>query len=215
LAVLFWAVRNPGVQAALKAPLEWMQGFGPLAPVLFILAYAAACVLLVPGSLLTLGAGAVFGVVWGSVYVSIASTLGASLAFLAGRHLARNRIERRLAAYPAFAALDKVMARQGWKVILLLRLSPVIPFTLLNYALGLTQVRFREYVLASWMGMMPGTVLYVYLGSIAGEAARPSGKSAGEWALWIGGLVATLLVAVLLTRAARKELKRLTVEGQP
>src|ERR687883_71015 len=133
-------------------------------------AYALAC-LVVPGSLMTLAAGSLFGVVVGTAVVSLASVTGASLAFWLGRTLARDLVEKRLAGNPRFRALDQAVAAGGFKIVLLTRLSPLFPFTLLNYAFGLTRVRFRDYVLASWVGMLPGTVMYVYLGSTVKELA--------------------------------------------
>jgi uncharacterized membrane protein YdjX (TVP38/TMEM64 family) len=163
-------------------------------------------VLFLPGSVLTLGAGAVFGVVWGSVYVSVASTLGATCAFLVGRHFARDAILRQTAGNERFAALDRAVAAEGWKIVGLTRLSPVFPFALLNYAFGLTQVKLGQFVLASWLGMMPGTVLYVYLGSLAQAAAGERTRTTGEWALYVVGLLATIAVTVMLTRVARRAL---------
>lgn len=197
-------------QRQLQAALDWVAGLGPWAPLLFILLYVLACVLLVPGSVLTLGAGAVFGVWRGSVLVSVAATLGASAAFLLGRRLARRAVERRVAASPAFAAVDEAVAREGWRIVLLTRLSPVFPFTLLNYAYGVTRVTFREYFLASWLGMLPGTVLYVYLGAVAGELALAGAgaraRTPAEWALLGLGLLATVAVTVVITRIARRAL---------
>lgn len=195
-------------QRQLQPALDWVAGLGPWAPLLFILLYVLACVLLVPGSVLTLGAGAVFGVWRGSVLVSVAATLGASAAFLIGRHLARRAVERRVAANSAFAAVDEAVAREGWRIVLLTRLSPVFPFTLLNYGFGVTRVTFREYFLASWLGMLPGTVLYVYLGAVAGELAGAGSRarSPAEWALLGLGLLATVAVTVVITRIARRAL---------
>lgn len=190
----------------LQAALAWLAEMGPWGPVLFIVLYAAAAILFLPGSILTLGAGALFGVGWGSVYVSLASTLGATGAFIVGRYLARDAVARWVESDPRFAAIDRAVAHEGWKIIGLTRLSPVFPFTLLNYAFGLTRVSLRDYVLASWLGMMPGTVLYVYLGSLAKEAAGPRERSAVEWALYAAGLVATLVVTVLVTRLAKRAL---------
>lgn len=206
LAVALAAARYFHLQDRLKPMLDWVTQLGPWGPLIFIGLYVLATVLFVPGSVLTLGAGAVFGVLWGSVYVSIAATLGATCAFLVGRYLARDAIARRLEGNPRFAAVDKAVAREGWKIVLLTRLSPAFPFTLLNYAFGLTQVRLREYMLASWIGMMPGTVMYVYLGSLAGEASGPRTRSAAEWALYGVGLIATVAVTILITRTARKAL---------
>lgn len=201
-----WAVRHLPLQDWLRSGLDAVARLGPWGPALFILIYLVATVLLVPGSALTLGAGALFGVAWGSVYVSIASTLGATCAFLLGRHAARGAVTRRIAADARFAAMDEAVAEEGWKIVGLMRLSPVFPFTLLNYAFGLTRVRLMHYVLASWIGMMPGTVLYVYLGSLAQAAAGQRTRSAAEWTLYAAGLGATAGVTVVITRIARRAL---------
>lgn len=197
-------------QQYLRPGLDWIAGLGPLAPVLFIALYIVACVLFLPGSVLTLGAGAVFGVVRGSIFVSIGATLGASVAFLIGRHFARDAIGRRVAANPTFAAIDEAVAREGWRMVLLTRLSPLFPFALLNYGFGITRVSFREYFLASWLGMLPGTVMYVYLGAVAGELATAGAgrrqRTPAEWALLGVGLLATIVVTVVITRIARRAL---------
>lgn len=194
------------VKSWLQAALAWLAEMGPWGPVLFVALYAGATIFFLPGSILTLGAGALFGVGWGSVYVSLASTLGATGAFIVGRYLARDIVARWVDRDPRFAAIDRAVAHEGWKIVGLTRLSPVFPFTLLNYAFGLTRVSLRDYVLASWLGMMPGTVLYVYLGSLAKEAAGPRARSAGEWALYAAGLLATLVVTGLITRLAKRAL---------
>ena len=155
---------------------------------------------------MTLGAGAVFGVVWGSIYVSIAATLGATCAFLVGRYLARNAVARKIEGNERFAAIDRAVANQGWKIVGLTRLSPVFPFTLLNYAFGITRVKLAHYVLASWIGMMPGTVMYVYLGSLAKAASGERTRTTGEWVLYGVGLLATVVVTVFVTRIAKKAL---------
>lgn len=187
--------------------LDAVEGLGPAGPLLFVVIYVAACVLFLPGSALTLGAGALFGVVRGSVLVSIASTLGATAAFLVGRYLARDWVARKIESNAKFKAIDRAVGNEGWKIVGLTRLSPVFPFSLLNYAYGLTQVRLRDYVLASWIGMMPGTVMYVYLGSLArlGVEARQSGPA--QVALKVVGLLATIAVTVFVTRVARKALE--------
>jgi len=163
-----------------------------------------------PAVVLTLGAGAVFGVAWAFVTVSIAATLGATAAFLVGRYLARGWVTRRLAGSPRLGAIDAAVAREGWKIVALTRLSPAFPFVLLNYAFGLTRVRLRDYVLASWLGMMPGIALYTYLGSLAGDVAAAAAggraRTPGEWALYALGFVATLAVTVYATRVARAAL---------
>src|SRR5438105_7962212 len=152
------AVKYFHVQHLLKAALDWIGKLGPLGPVIFVGLYVVATVFFIPGSVLTLGAGAVFGVALGSVCVSISATLGATAAFLVGRYLARDAIARRIEKNQNFSIIDRAVADEGWKIVLLTRLSPVFPFTLLNYAFGLTRVKLSHYVLASWLGMIPGTV---------------------------------------------------------
>jgi len=199
------------VQDLLEQGLDRVARLGLWGPVIFIGLYVVATVLFIPGSVLTLGAGAVFGVVWGSIYVSIASTLGATAAFLVGRYLARDAIARKIEDNPRFTAIDKAVANEGWKIVGLTRLSPVFPFTLLNYAFGLTQVKLRDYALASWIGMMPGTIMYVYLGSLAQAATGDHARTTGEWVLYGVGLLATVVVTVFVTRLAKKALaKRIT-----
>ena len=151
--------------------LEWVQRIGPWGAVLFAAAYVPAAVLFVPGSLLTLGAGFVFGLAKGTVIVSLGSTAGAAAAFIVARSLAHDWVARRLARRPTLAAIGRAVETDGFKIVLLTRLSPVFPFNLLNYVYGLTSVPFRTYVLASWIGMLPGTIMYVYLGSAANSLA--------------------------------------------
>jgi uncharacterized membrane protein YdjX (TVP38/TMEM64 family) len=188
----------------------WVHDLGVWGPLVFILGYAAAVVAFVPGSLLTLAAGAIFGLGAGVLYVFIAAVLGSSTAFLVARYLARGAIEQRLAGNPRFAAIDRAVGAQGRRIVFLLRLSPAFPFTLLNYALGLTRVRFVDYALAS-IGMLPGTLLYVYYGKLAGDVAALAGgaaveKGAGYWAVLALGLVATVAVTAVVTRTARRAL---------
>jgi uncharacterized membrane protein YdjX (TVP38/TMEM64 family) len=195
---------------------EWVNGLGVWGPVVFIVGYAVAAVAFVPGSILTLAAGAIFGLVWGAIYVFVAATLGASLAFLVSRHLARAVIEKKIAGNVRFAAIDRAVGAQGRKLVFLLRLSPIFPFNLLNYALGLTKVSFTDYVVAS-VGMIPGTILYVYYGKLAGDVAALAGgaavqKGAGYYAVLVLGLLATVVVTTLVTRTAQKALKEATGE---
>ena len=198
------------VRAVFRDSLDAIARLGPWGPVLFVLIYVVGTVLFLPGSALTLGAGAVFGVVWGSIYVSVASTLGATAAFLVGRYLARSWVAKKIEGNTSFAAIDRAVADEGWKIVGLTRLSPAFPFTLLNYAFGLTRVKLRDYIIASWIGMMPGTVMYVYLGSLARVGAAGEKKSPAELALYGVGLVATLAVTVFITRIARRALAKRT-----
>jgi len=203
---LILAARQLPLAEVLNRAFHWIAGLGPWGPVLFVALYVVATVCLLPASVLTLGAGAVFGLMWGSIYVSCGATLGATAAFLIGRHWARDAVARRLAAHGRFAALDRAVAGEGWKIVGLARLSPVFPFSLLNYAFGLTQVRLRDYVLASWIGMMPGTVMYVYVGSLAQVATGNRTRTPAEWTLYGLGLLATVGVTVIVTRLARRAL---------
>ena len=202
------------LQQLFRNALAWIEGADPIGPIVFFGLYIAACVLMLPGSILTLGAGAVFGVVNGSLLVSLSSTVGATAAFLVGRYLAREMVARRVAGNPSFRAMDEAVASEGWKIVGLTRLSPVFPFNVLNYAFGLTRVSLRDYMLASWIGMIPGTVMYVYLGSLAGSLAELGAKEGGrtrppaEWALYLVGLIATVAVTVVITRIARRALDR-------
>ena len=196
------------VQDLLKAALDWIGKLGPWGPVIFIALYVVATVLFIPGSVLTLGAGAVFGVVLGSVCVSISATLGATAAFLVGRYLARDAIARKIEKNETFTTIDRAVADEGWKIVFLTRLSPVFPFTLLNYAFGLTRVKLSHYVLASWIGMIPGTVMYVYLGSLVNVGAGHRQRTTGEWVLYAVGLLATVVVTVFVTRLAKGALAR-------
>lgn len=209
-AILITLLTVFDVRALLREALALIEGLGPWGPILFIAAYVLATVFFMPGSVLTLGAGALFGVAWGSVYVSIGSTLGATCAFLVGRYLARNWVAAKIQGNERFSSIDRAVAEEGWRIVGLTRLSPVFPFALLNYAFGLTRVSLKGYVLASWIGMMPGTVMYVYLGSLARAGAAGQQRSPAEWALYGVGLVATLAVTVMITRIARRALAKRT-----
>jgi uncharacterized membrane protein YdjX (TVP38/TMEM64 family) len=200
------------VQEQLKRVLSWVADLGAWGPLIFMVIYILACVLFIPGSILTLGAGVLFGVMKGSIIVSTAATLGAVCAFLVGRHIARDWVSKKIQASPKFQAIDEAVAREGWKIVGLTRLSPVFPFNLLNYAYGLTRVSLRDYFFASWIGMMPGTVMYVYIGSLAGEIAKIGSeahrRTSAEWALYMVGLMATVAVTVYITRIARAALEK-------
>jgi uncharacterized membrane protein YdjX (TVP38/TMEM64 family) len=193
--------------------VEWIRGAGAPGVVVFALVYVAATMLVLPGSALTLGAGFAYGPLWGAILVSPVSVLAATGAFLLGRTIARGWIARRVAKDTRFRAVDRAVARSGFKIVLLLRLSPIFPFSVMNYALALTSVRLRDYVVASFIGMLPGTVLYVYLGSLVTSASQLAGghvAASGPWQkiLYWGGLAATIVVTVLITRIARRTLER-------
>ena len=196
---------------ALISFLDWAGNLGPLGAVSLGVGYIIAVVFFFPASILTLGAGFAFGVLWGTVLVSAASTIGATLAFILGRTLLRDVIEKKVRSNPRFSAVDNAVKEHGFKIVLLTRLSPAFPFNLLNYMYGLTKVKLRDYFLASWIGMFPGTVMYVYLGSAAQNLASIAagdvqGNSGGQRALLYLGLAATIAVTVFITRIARNAL---------
>lgn len=200
----------PQARSGLQAAIEWTRSAGSLGPIYLALIYCVACVLFLPGSILTLGAGFAFGLVQGTVAAVLGSLLGVTASFFLGRTVARKQIERLTASRPTFRAIDEAVGREGFKIVLLTRLSPVFPFNLLNYGFGVTRVGFRDYFLGSWIGMFPGTVLYVYLGTAAKGVAdlAAGGKEGGgaRTALLAVGLVATLAVTILITRIARRAL---------
>lgn len=203
----------------LPAFQQWVAGLGAWGPAIFILGYAAAVVAFAPAVLLTLASGATFGVAAGTIYVFLAAVLGSSLAFAVARYAARERVEHWIARDARFRALDRAVGEQGWRIVLLLRLSPLFPFTLLNYALGLTRIRFVDTLRAS-PGMLPVTLAYVFLGSAAGEAASRAGgvestRTTLETTLLVLGVTATLGVAVLVARIARRALEEARLESSP
>ena len=213
IAILYGAHRI-GAGPWLSNALDWIRGLGALAPVAFIAIYIVACVAFLPGSILTIGAGVIFGVVRGSIYVSIAATLGATAAFLVGRYLAREWVSAKLEGNAKFKAIDEAVGMEGWKIVFLTRLSPVFPFNLLNYAYGLTRVSLRDYFFASWIGMIPATILYVYIGSLSGDLARAAGggtqRTPLEWALTAVGFIATVAVVVYATRIGARAIREKT-----
>jgi uncharacterized membrane protein YdjX (TVP38/TMEM64 family) len=199
------------LQVLLQNALAWIEGLGTGGAIAFILIYIAATVLFIPGSLLTLGGGAIFGVLWGSVYVFLGAAMGATLAFLVGRYLARDWVAQKIEGNTRFQAIDRAIAREGFKIVLLTRLSPIFPFNLLNYGLGITQVSLKHYVMG-FLGMIPGTIMYVYIGSLAGDLTMIGTQQANpetqriQWIIRIIGFIATVAVTVYVTRIARKAL---------
>ena len=209
---LFLAMKFLPVQQWLRSFNDWVGEMGTIGIFIFIGVYAVATVLLAPGAILTIGAGFAFGLWKGFLAVSAGATLGAALAFLVARFIARQKIEAIAKRNEKFRTIDNAIGKQGTKLIFLLRLSPVIPFNLSNYFYGLTGVKFWPYVLASWIGMMPGTFLYVYIGT-AGKAAisAAAGSEAVKhgWEYWtfLGiGLLATIVVTIRVTKIARDAL---------
>jgi uncharacterized membrane protein YdjX (TVP38/TMEM64 family) len=191
--------------------VAWVEGLGYWGPVVYIIGYAAATIAFIPGLILSIAAGAIFGIFKGTLIVCIGATLGSCGAFLIARYLARESIERRLEGSPRFKSIDRAVAKEGLKIVFLLRLSPIFPYNLMNYGLGLTSVSLHHYAIAS-IGMIPGTFLYAYSGKAHGTVAAAAGGAAssggaGQTALLIVGLAATAVVTAFVTRLARRALK--------
>jgi uncharacterized membrane protein YdjX (TVP38/TMEM64 family) len=207
--LLWWAGRS--LAPRVLSVVADIQSVGPAAPVAFILIYALAVVALIPASLLTIAGGAVFGLLPGVAYALIGATLGSTAAFLLGRHVARRLVAARLAAMPRFVAIERAVSARGRRIVLLLRLSPVVPFNFLNYALGLTTISVWDFVFAS-LGTVPGAFVYAYAGKVTGEALALAGKAevpkdASYYAFLVGGLVATVAATTVVTRTARRALQ--------
>lgn len=179
---------------------SWILGLGPWGPLVFIAIYAIAVVAAIPGSVLTIAAGAMFGSLLGVAVVSVASTLGAAMAFAVARWFARDSVARWLENNEKFTKLDRMTSRHGAIVVAITRLVPLFPFTLLNYGFGLTGVRFRTYVLWSWLCMLPGTVLYV-----VGADAVTRGLAEGRvpWVLVVIVAVTAVALALIVRRVRR------------
>jgi uncharacterized membrane protein YdjX (TVP38/TMEM64 family) len=213
LPILIIGTKYVNIQQILQTSIHWVQNLGSFRPIAFMVIYNIATLLFIPGSLLTLNGGYLFGAFWGSVYVLIAATIGAILAFLIGRYLSRDWVCKQLEKHPKFQAIDRAVAKEGWKIVLLTRLSPIFPFNLLNYAFGITQVSLKDYILGSF-GIVPGTVMYVYIGSFArnlamldtsNQATTPEAQI-GQWVLQIIGLIATVSVTIYITKIAQRAL---------
>lgn len=211
VAILAIGATSLNLQALLQTALIWVDSLGFWGPVAFIVIYNLATILFVPGVLLTLGGGVLFGVVLGSLYVFIATSLGATFAFLIGRYLSRGWVRRQVQGNIKFKAINQAVAKEGFKIVFLTRLSPIFPFNLLNYAFGITQISLKDYLLGS-LGMIPGTFMYVYLGSLAGNLAMIGSQKRVHtplaWVCYTAGLVATIAVTIFVTQISRKALRQ-------
>ena len=204
-------VSSLNLQEFLQNALQWINSLGAIGGIVFIGIYIIATLAFLPAALLTLGAGVIFGVIWGSLYVFIGATLGAIAAFLGGRYLAQGWVKEKISSYKKFAIIDKAVSKEGLKIVLLVRLSPLFPFNLLNYAFGITSVSFQDYLIGS-VGMIPGTIMYVYFGSLVGDIALIGSKNQPgniilHWVIQIMGLIATIAVTVYVTKIAKKALE--------
>ncbi len=194
------------VKAWSEAFQGWIEGLGPWGWIIFAGVYIAATVLLIPASILTLVAGLAFGLALGFPLVVVSATIGATLAFLVSRHLVHDRVDKYVVKRPQLKAVKAAVSEGGWKIIVMLRLSPVVPFNLQNYFYGVTDVRLAEYIPATFVGIIPGTFLYVYLGS-AGKTATGEGGGALRWAFFAAGLIATIIVVYFVAKKTKEKLK--------
>ena len=206
IAALIVAVRLFPVADDLTRFQRWVRGQGSMGYVVYAIVYAACVVLLVPASVLTIGAGVIFGVVPGTIIVICGATVGATIAFLLARGALRPRVERLAARDPRFRAVDQAIGAEGTKIVFLIRLSVLFPFTWVNYVLGLTGVRTGAYVLATLVGIAPGTLAFVYIGALAGEAASAAGRV--RLAVYVLGAAAALIVSIVIGRIAGREISR-------
>ncbi|MEA5583185.1 TVP38/TMEM64 family protein [Nodularia harveyana UHCC-0300] len=221
IITLIFLAQYVNIPVILNHSILWVQSLGALGPIAYIVIYNLATILFIPGSLLTLKGGCLFGLLWGSIYVLIAAIIGAISAFIVGRYLSRDWVSQQINKYPKFKAIDLAVAKEGWKIVLLTRLCPIFPFNLLNYAFGVTQVSLRDYILGSF-GIIPGTVLYVYIGSLAGNLAmlnspnQPTNPKAQiwQWVMQIIGLIATIGITIYMTKIAQKALKESITESE-
>ena len=192
------------LQSWLQAFSTWIKSLGVWGVLIFGLTYIVATVALAPGSPLSIAAGLVFGF-WGFPIIVVSATVGAGLAFIVARYLARERVRRQIANRPKLVAVDKAVAEDGWKIVALLRLSPLVPFNLQNYGFGVTPVGFWPFLAATAIGIMPGTLLFVSIGA-AGKASASGSGGTLKWVLFAVGLAATALVSVLIARKAKAKL---------
>ena len=184
----------------------WVDGLGVWGPVVFALVYVVAVVALAPASALTIAGGLAFGF-WAFPLVLVSATIGAALAFLVSRYFLRKKVKSLVDARPRVKAVDKAVSESGWKIVGLLRLSPLFPFNLQNYFFGATEVGFVPYVAATAIGIMPGTLVYVYLGTLGNAAGKGQDGGVLKWVFFGVGLVATIAVAFFVTRKASEKLK--------
>lgn len=187
---------------------RWIAGLGPAAYALYVAAYVVVTLLLLPAVLLTVGAGLFFGLAAGVAVVSVGATLGAAASFLVARHFARDRVARYASGNARFAAIDRAIGQKGWRIVFLLRLSPLVPFVVSNYFYGLTAIRFWPYILSTWIGMLPLTFLYVCLGAAAREVAgAPVGPTGPlKWVVLAGGIAATLAGTLYTGKVVKRTL---------
>jgi uncharacterized membrane protein YdjX (TVP38/TMEM64 family) len=198
-------VRSPGFSEIFRPDglgrlKNRIDAFGVWGPALFIGGYALAELAFVPALPLTLLGGLIFGPVRGTIIVSIGATLGAALAFLAARYLARGLVEAWVRANPRLARIDAAVEEHGWRILMITRLVPLFPFNLQNFAYGLTRMSFWTFVGLSWLCMLPGTAAFALAGGALGEGAADPRRTLG----YLGAAAILIVVVSLLPRWLRR-----------
>ena len=213
-----YLVRITDPRHLLRVSLLRVSELGGWAPLLFILIYIVAWLTFFPGFILTMGAGILFGVARGTLYVSIGATLGAACAFFISRYLARRWVIKRFARNARYRAIDDAVANEGWKIVGLIRLSPVFPFIPMNFIFGLTKIPFWQFFFATWFGIIPVCLLFVYLGSLLGDitalGTQPVAVGKTKWIVSAFGIGTTAIVSFFIARIARKALVNRLPEGE-
>lgn len=203
LIVIFVAWTLLPVDGWIKSMSEWVKGLGAWGVIIFGLIYIVGTVALAPSAPLSIAAGLIFQW-WGLPIVIVSATIGATLAFIMGRYVARSRVENAIEERPKFKAVDKAVSEEGWKIVGLVRLSPLIPFNLQNYFFGTTKIGLLPYAAATGVGIIPGAAVYVYLGTIGAASGGEGG--ALKWTLLGAGLVATIVVTWFVSKRAQAKL---------
>lgn len=207
---LGWLAWFVDAVSVLRAALVKVQALGSWAPFWFILIYIVGCLTMFPGIILTLGGGVLFGQLKGTLFVSVGATIGAVIAFLISRYLARAWVERKWGRSARFQAIDQAVAEEGWKIVGLMRLSPVVPFTPMNFIFGLTRIPLVQFIIVTWISILPLTALFVYVGTLIGDltqlGTRPVASGQLKWFITAIGLVSTVIVTFMVTRMAKRSL---------
>lgn len=198
-ALLAWYLLP--IKEWLQALTQWIHGLGVLGIVVYVVVYIVIVVLLAPAEILSIGAGFIFGL-WAIPLVVVAATIGATLAFLVARYLLRDKVVAFARKRPLFDAVDKAVGHEGWKVVALLRLNPLVPFNLQNYFFGVTKVGLWPYAIATFFGIMPGAAAFVYIGTL-GQTAGAGQSSGVKIAFLVAGLIATIIALVIIARRAK------------
>ncbi|GMJ01868.1 hypothetical protein like AT5G19070 [Hibiscus trionum] len=219
LAAIVYACFTLPMEALLQDFLLWVDNdLGPWGPLALAVAYIPLTILAVPASVLTLGGGYLFGLLVGFISDSIGAILGAGAAFLLGKTIGRSLVVSKLKDYPQFQSVAIAIHRSGFKIVLLLRLAPLVPFSVLNYLLSVTPISFGEYILASWLGMVPITVALVYVGTTLKDLSDVTHGlnqfSTGRWAFLIVSLVVSVVLMICVTKVAKTALDKALAENE-